>query len=146
MNIELATSFETAPVEVLDVQVSTRRTMGRSLLSLRFLCHTDQYDRHLHIPTLTWFDASRLQQFSQELATTHHPEMCQADLIDAGLRLNGSVRRLAGRWTTGRTIRVEPLPSADRQFSPFTIHASHLDVKTYAAKLYNQLWEVFTRS
>lgn len=145
MNIELTTFFETAPLEVLDVQVSTLRTKGRSLLSLRFLCYNDRYNQHLHIPTLTWFDASQLQEFSQSLATSHYPETCQSDLIDAGLRLTGSVRRLAGRWTTGRIIRIEPLPSAERQFSPFTIYASHRDVTTYATKLYNQLWEVFIR-
>ena len=145
MNIELATASETAPLEVLDLQVSTRPTTGRSLLSVRFLCHSDRYANHLHMPTLTWFDASRLQQFSQALATAQHPDTCQIDLIDAGLRLTGSVRRLAGRWTTGRTIRVEPVASADVQFTPFTIHASHLDVKTYAGKLSNRLWEVFTR-
>lgn len=145
MNIELATASETAPLEVLDLQVLARRSTGRSLLSVRFLCQNDQYADHLHIPTLTWFDASRLQQFSQALATSQHPETCRTDLIDAGLRLTGSVRRLAGRWTTGRTIYVEPTPSADSQFSPFTICASHPDVKTYAGKLYNRLWEAFTR-
>ena len=145
MNIELATSYETAPLEVLDLPVSTRRTTGRSLLSLRFLCHSDRYANHLHLPTLTWYDASQLQQFSQALAICHYPDTCQTDLVDAGLRLTGSVRRLAGRWTTGRTIRVESMPAAEHQFAPFTIHASHLDVKTYATRLYNQLWEVFTR-
>ena len=146
MNIELATSSETAPLEILDLQVSTHRVTGRSVLSVRFLCQSDRYADHLQIPALTWFDASRLQQFSQTLATSQHPETCQVDLIDAELRLLGSVRRLAGRWTTGRTIRVEPLPSANAQFAPFTIYASHSDVKTYARKLYNRLWEVFTRS
>lgn len=145
MNIELTTASETSPLEVLDLQVSTRPTTGHSLLSVRFLCHNDRYANHLHIPALTWFDASQLQQFSQQLATAQHPDVCRIDLIDAGLRLTGSVRRLAGRWTTGRTIQVEPIPSADVQFSPFTIQASHLDVKTYAGKLYNRLWEVFTR-
>lgn len=145
MNIELATESETAPLEVLDLQVLARRGNDRSLLSVRFLCHSDQYANHLHMPTLTWFDASRLQQFSQALATAQHPETCRTDLTDAGLRLTGSVRRLAGRWTTGRTIHIEPTPGADAQFSPFTIHASHLDVTTYARKLYNRLWEAFTR-
>ena len=145
MNIELATSYETAPLEVLDLQVSTRLTRGRSLLSLRFLCHSDRYANHLLLPTLTWFDASQLQQFSQSVAVSQYPETCHVDLVDAGLRLTGSVLRLAGRWTAGRTIRVEPMPAAEHQFAPFTIYASHLDVKTYAAKLYNQLWEVFTR-
>ena len=145
MNIELATESETAPLEILDLQVLTRRGTDRSLLSVRFLCHSDRYADHLHMPTLTWFDASRLQQFLQALATAQHPETCRIDLTDAGLRLTGSVRRLAGLWTTGRTIRVEPTPGADAQFSPFTIHASHLDVTTYAGKLHNRLWEVFTR-
>ena len=145
MNIELSTASETAPLEILDLQVSTRRVTGRSVLSVRFLCHSDQYADHLHIPALTWFDASRLQQFSQMLANSQYPETCQVDLIDAELRLTGSVRRPAGRWPTGRTIRVEPLPSASAQFLAFTIHASHSDVKTYAGKLYNRLWEVFTR-
>lgn len=145
MNIELATASETAPLEVLDLQVSTRRTTDRSLLSVRFLCHSERYANHLHIPGMTWFDASQLQQFSQTLATAHHPDTCQTDLDDAGLRLTGSVRRLAGRWTTGRIIRVEPTPTADVQFLPFSIYASHHDVKTYAGKLYNRLWEVFTR-
>ena len=145
MNIELSTESETAPLEILDLQVSARRVTGRSVLSLRFLCHSDRYANHLHIPALTWFDASRLQHFSQTLAASRHPQTCQIDLTDAGLRLTGSVRRLAGRWTTGRIIRVEPLPTADVQFAPFTIHASHPDVETYTGKLYNRLWEVFTR-
>lgn len=145
MNIELTTESETAPLEILDLQVSSGRATGRSVLSLRFLCHGDRYASHLHIPTLTWFDASRLQQFSQTLATAQYPQTCQVDLIDAGLRLTGSVLRLAGRWTAGRTIHVEPMSPADAQFAPFTIYASHTDVKTYAGKLYNRLWEVFTR-
>lgn len=145
MNIELTTASETAPLEVLDLQVLTRPSSGRSQLSVRFLCHSDRYANHLNMPPLSWFDASRLQQFSQELAAAQYPETCQTDLIDAGLRLTGSIRRLAGRWTTGRTIRIEPLPSAAKAFTPFTIHASHNDVKTYSRKLYNRLWEVFTR-
>ena len=144
MNIELITASETAPLEVLDLQVLAPAT-GKSPLSVRFLCNTDRYANHLHIPELSWFDANQLQRFSQELATAHHSMICQADLIDAGLRLTGSVRRLAGRWTTGRTIRIEPLLSSAAQFAPFTIYASYPDVKTYAAKLYNRLWEVFTR-
>ena len=146
MNIELSTASETEPLEVLDLQVSTRWATGRSLLSVCFLCHSDRYADRLHIPSLTWFDASQLQQFSQTLAALQHPDICHTDLVDAGLRLTGSGHRLAGRWTTGRTIRVEPTPGANSQFAPFTIYASHFVVKTYAAKLYNRLWEVFTRS
>jgi hypothetical protein len=145
MNIELATGSKTAPLEVLDLQVSSRPSAGRSSLSVCFLFRKEGIANRLQMPTLSWFDASRLQQFSQQLAAARFPETCQTDLIDAGLRLTGSVRRLAGRWTTGRTVRVEPLPSAATQFVPFTIHASHLDVTTYAHKLYNRLWEAFTR-
>lgn len=145
MTIELTTASETSPVEVLDLEVSSRRSTGPALLSVRFLCRSDRYARHLHMPTLSWFDASLLQDFSQRLASSRHPDRCEVTLVDAGLRLTGSVRRLAGRWTTGRVIRIEPLPSAALQFAPFTIYASHHDVTTYARKLYNRLWEVFTR-
>lgn len=145
MNIELATASETAPLEVLDLQVSARPATGKSLLLLRFLFRSERHTNHLHLPNLTWFEANQLQRFSENLAATHYPESCQLDLPDAGLRLTGSVRRLAGRWTTGRTVRIEPLPSSANQFLPFTIHASHTDIKTYAGKLQNRLWEVFTR-
>ena len=145
MSIELTTASQTAPLEVIDLQVTARPTSGRSLLSVRFLCREGRRDNHLSMPPLSWFDAGLMQRFSQELAAAQYPETVQTDLIDAGMRLTGSVRRIAGRWTTGRTIHIEPLPSSSIQFTPFTIHASHLDVKTYAGKLYNRLWEVFTR-
>lgn len=145
MNIELSTATEQSPLEVLDLQVSSRRTSGKATLSLRFLCNSDRYANHLQMPELTWFDASQLQHFSQNLATAQYPETCQVDLLDAGIRLTGSVRQLAGLWTTGRTVRIEPLASSASQFAPFTIHASALDVKTYAGKLYNRLWELFTK-
>ncbi|WP_080055974.1 hypothetical protein [Spirosoma aerolatum] len=144
MNIEFATSSERSPLEVLDVQVSAQRSSGPSLLSLRFLCRSDRFT-DVHIPTLSWFDASQLERFSQQVSATEYPETCQVDLLDAGVRLTGSVRRLAGVWTTGRTIRIEPLETAVNSFSPFTIHASHRDVKKYAGKLYQQLWELFTK-
>ncbi len=145
MNIELTTSSETAPLEVLDLQVSSRRTSGKSVVSVKFLCRSDRYTNHLHIPTLSWFDANQLQRFSQEVATAQYPQISQTDLPDVGLRLTGSVRRLSDKWTTSRTIQIEPLPSSKTQFVPFTIHASHHDVKTYAGKLYNRLWELFTK-
>ncbi|MFD2934044.1 hypothetical protein [Spirosoma flavum] len=145
MNIELTTASETAPLEVLDLHVSARRNAGKSLLSVRFLCRSDRYANHLHMPTLSWFDANQLQRFSSELAAAQYPDISQIDLLDAGLRLTGSVRRLAGKWTTGRTVRIEPLPSSATQFIPFTIHASNHDVKTYASKLNSRLWELFTK-
>lgn len=142
MNIELATTTETEPLEILDLQVTTRRSAGRSLLSMRFLLREGPHD-HLSLPTLSWFDAGQLQRFTQALANAQYPEIVEMDLIDAGLRLTGSVRRVAGRWTTGCSIRVEPMSA--RPFVPFTIYASRTDLKTYAGKLYNRLWEVFTR-
>lgn len=145
MNIELATPDETAPIEILDLQVTTRRSAGRSLLLMRFLLGNGAPDNHLNLPTLSWFDAGQMQRFTQELAGAQYPEIVELDLIDAGLRLTGSVRRAAGRWTTGRMIRVEPLPTRQRLFVPFTIYVSRTDLNTYARKLYNRLWEVFTR-
>lgn len=145
MNIELSTASESSPFEVIDLQVSSRPKAGKSILSVRFLYRNDRYTNQLQMPELSWFDASQLQRFSQDLSVAHHPETCQTDLVDAGFRLTGSVRRLAGTWTTGRTVRIEPLPSSVNQFVPFTIHASHLDVKNYASKLYSRLWEVFTK-
>ena len=146
MNIELVTSTKTAPLEVLDLQVWARGSAGQSRLSVQFICRTNRYADHRYVlPSLSWFDASHLQQFCDELATARHPQTCRADLPDVGLQLTGSVRRLAGRWTAGRTIRVEALPSAAVQFSPFAIYASYPDVRTYGRKLYNQLWEAFTR-
>lgn len=145
MNIELSTSTETAPLEVLDLQVTTRPSLGSSLLSLRFLCWKNRQANHLQVPPLSWYDANQLQRFSQELASAHFPETCQVDLPDAGVRLTGSVRRIAGHWVAGRTIRVEALPSADRRFAPFTIHGSQSDISSYARKLYSRLWEAFTR-
>ncbi|MBN8822466.1 MULTISPECIES: hypothetical protein [unclassified Spirosoma] len=144
MNIEFSTSSERSPLEVLDVQVSAQRSSGPSLLSLRFLCRSDRFT-DVHVPTLSWFDASQLERFSQQVASTEYPDTCQVDLLDAGVRLTGSVRRLAGVWTTGRTIRIEPLETAVNPFSPFTLHASHRDVKKYAGKLYQRLWELFTK-
>ncbi len=145
MTIELATASETSPVEILDVQVTTRRAAGRSLLSMRFLFHKKPPVHFLKMPPLSWFDAGQMQRFTQELANARHPQTVRVDLIDAGMRLTGSVRSLAGRWTTGRTIRVEPLSSELNSFVPFTIHASPADLNTYAAKLYSRLWEVITR-
>lgn len=145
MNIELTTASETAPLEVLDLQVSSRRTAGKSMLSVQLLCRSERYAKHLQLPSLSWYDASQLQRFSQELATAQYPQTSRIDLHDAGIRLTGSVRRLAGMWTTGRTIRIEPLSVSALAFVPFTIHASHHDVKTYAGKLYSCLWELFTK-
>lgn len=145
MHIELSTASEHAPVEVLDLEVLTRSLAGRPSLLVQFLYRKGVQDRHLKIAPLTWFDASQLQLFSKELAEAQHPETVSIDLIDAGIRLTGSVRRLAGRWTSGRTISMEPLPDAGASFEPFTIHASCHDVGKYSRKLYNRLWEVFTR-
>lgn len=145
MNIELATGSEKAPLEVLDFDVIPRLAAGQSSLLVRLLCRRGVQDNHLKLPPLSWYDASQLQRFSQQLAAARHPETVQTDLVDAGLRLTGSVRRVAGHWSNGRTIQVEPLPNASKNFAPFTIHASNHDIRTYSTKLYNRLWEAFTR-
>ncbi len=146
MTLEVTTASETAPLEVLDVQVSSRRSAGPLLLSIGLLYRMGRKNRSFSVPTLSWFDASRLQYFSQQLAATSYPESCSVDLPDAGLRLTGSARRLAGRWTTGRTVKIEPTPGAAVAFAPFSVHASHTDIADYSRKLYNRLWEVFTRA
>ncbi|RIV25351.1 hypothetical protein DYU11_08590 [Fibrisoma montanum] len=145
MDIEFSTSTETAPVEVLDTQVTLRATAGHSLLSLRFLYRKNREADHLSMPPLSWFDASQLQRFSLDLAKIRQAETCTIDLPDAGIRLIGSTRRIGGRWTAGRTIQVEPLPTSERRFMPFTIHGSQHDITSYARTLYNRLWEVFIR-
>lgn len=145
MNIELTTPTETAPLEILDVQVTARRSAGRSLLSMRFLLSNDSPANHLDLPTLSWFDAGQIQRFTQALAHARHPETIEADLLDAGLRLTGFVRATAGHRPTARTIQVESLPTRLRPFVPVTIYASRSDLNAYAGKLYNKLWEVFTR-
>lgn len=145
MTIELTTASEHTPLEVLDLEVSTRSIAGRSSLLVQFLYRKGTQAKHLRLTPLSWFDASQLQHFSQQLAAARHPETVQIDLIDAGMRLTGSVRRIAGRWTSGRTIRIEPTPTASKPFQPFTVHAARQDVSDYSRKLYNRLWEVFTR-
>jgi hypothetical protein len=162
MIFELATGLDTAPLEILDTQVLWRSApvwpaprhpdkthigAPRSWLSVQFLCRkaANRPIERLNLPALSWFDAGQLQRFTQDLATARHPATCQTDLPDAGLRLTGSVSRIAGRWTTGRTIAVEPIPGHERVFPAFTIHGSHHDFKTYAQKLYTRLWETFCR-
>ncbi|GAB3997047.1 hypothetical protein GCM10028807_41180 [Spirosoma daeguense] len=145
MEIELATASEVAPLEFLDLQVSSRRSVDQSLLSVKVLCRQNRYIRQLQIPTLTWFDANRLQRFSREIIAASQSQSFQTDLMDAGLRLTGTVRRQAGRGASERTIQVEPLPSASNQFSAFSIHTSCNDIRAYATKLHSRLWEVFTR-
>ena len=162
MILELATGPHTAPLEILDTQVLWRSAPGRagtkqpdethigaphSWLSVQFLCRkaANRPAERLNLPALSWFDAGQLQRFTQALATARHPATCQTDLPDAGLRLTGSMSRIAGRQATGRTISVEPIPGHERIFPAFTIHGSHHDFKTYAQKLYTRLWETFCR-
>jgi hypothetical protein len=145
MIIDFAASPEVAPLEIIDLQVTTKRLADRSLLSVQFFFREDREDRCYQMPPLSWFDAGQFQRFSEELAAANHPNKVQGDLIDAGIRLTGYARRLSGRRNTGRTIHVEPLPTAEKQFKPFSLYASQNDVKTHAKKLYARLWEVFTR-
>ncbi len=162
MILELATGPDTAPLEILDTQVLMRSTpvwpgsaqadktntgAPHSWLLVQFLCRkaANRPAERLNLPALSWFDAGQLQRFTQDLATTRHPATCQTDLPDAGLRLTGSINQIAGRWATGRSIAVEPIPGHERVFPAFTIHGSHHDFKTYAQKLYTRFWETFCR-
>lgn len=148
MYVELSTSTEAAPVELLDVQVQSRPEAGRSLLSVQFLCRRSrakdatQPDR-MKMPPLTWLDASRLQQFTQQVSLAVRPERYQVDLPDAGLRLISSSR--TEQATPLRAIRVEPLPDSVRRFTPFVIKGTAAGLGNYARMLYQRLWEAFCR-
>lgn len=138
MNIELSTSAEPAPFELLDVLVQNRRENNRSLLSLHFVGKRGRQTDRLKMPLLTWFDANRLQQFTHQLAHSTRPESCFIDLPDAGLRLTSGGK-------SQRSIRVEALPSAKRRFTPVEINGSATGLRDYAKVLYTRLWEAFCR-
>lgn len=138
MNIELSTSAEPAPYELLDVLVQNRRDNNRSLLSLHFVGKRGRQTDRLKMPLLTWFDANRLQQFTYQLANSTRPESCHIDLPDAGLRLTSSGKNQ-------RSIRVESLPSAQRRFTPVEINGTATGLRDYAKVLYTRLWEAFCR-
>lgn len=150
MNIELSLSSEKTTAELLDTLVLHRPTNGRAPLSVQFLCRqkTDatvsQTDR-MSLPPLSWFDANLLQAFTKQLAAANRLENCQVDLPDSGLRLTGARVSTLNSSTDARSIRVEPLVSAPRQFAPFSLHGTQADIRAYARKLYNRLWEVFCR-
>ncbi len=99
----------------------------------------------MSLPPLSWFDANLLQAFTKQLAASTRLESCQVELPDSGLRLIGTTLRNLDRPANERTIRVEPLASATRQFAPFSLNGTQADIRTYARKLYNRLWEVFCR-
>ncbi|WP_375445418.1 hypothetical protein [uncultured Fibrella sp.] len=139
MNIELSTSAEPAPFELLDVLVQNRRDNNRSLLSLHFVGKRGRQTDRLKMPLLTWFDANRLQQFTYQLAHSTRPaDRCHIDLPDAGLRLTSGGKNQ-------RSIRVEALPSAQRRFTPVEINGSATGLRDYAKVLYTRLWEAFCR-
>ena len=142
MNIELNTAG-TAPLEVLDTHVSIKNGLECSHLSVEFLCRDELQDNHLQLPPLTWFDAQQLQRFTAELAGVKSVETCQTELPDAGVRLTGMVQQ--SDVVTGREIHVEPLPGNRQSFVPFTISGTQNEIRSYARKLYNRLWEVFCR-
>lgn len=142
MNIELDT-IGMVPLEMLDTQVSVRHDANTSHLSVEFLCRNNYQTDHLQLPPLTWFDAQQLQRFTAELAGGKSAETCQTELPDAGLRLTGTVQQT--NKTPGREIHVESLPGVGYSFVPFTISGSQHEIRTYARKLYNRLWEVFCR-
>ncbi|MEZ0484125.1 hypothetical protein [Fibrella aquatica] len=138
MNIELSTSTEHAPFELLDVLVQNRRDRDadRSLLSLHFVGKRGRQTDRLKMPLLTWFDANRLQQFTYQLANAARPENTFMDLPDAGLRLSAS-------GLNRRSIRVESLPSSQRRFTPVEINGTANGLRDYAKVLYTRLWEAF---
>lgn len=138
MNIELSTSAEPAPFELLDVLVQNRRDNNRSLLSLHFVGKRGRQTDRLKMPLLTWFDANRLQQFTHQLAYSTRLESCHIDLPDAGLRLTSGGKNK-------RSIRVEALPSAQRRFTPVEINGTATGLRDYAKVLYTRLWEAFCR-
>ena len=140
MNIELSTSAELAPFELLDVLVQNRRDRAadRSLLSLHFVGKRGKHTDRLKMPLLTWFDANRLQQFTHKLANADQPESCFIDLPDSGLRLVANAKK----W---HSIRVEALPSAEHRFTPVEINGTANGLNNYAKVLYTRLWEAFCR-
>jgi hypothetical protein len=140
MNIELSTSAQPVPFELLDVLVQTRRdgNDNRSLLSLHFVGKRGVQTDRFKMPLLTWFDANRLQQFTYQLANSTRPESNYMDLPDAGLRLIASGKNR-------RCIRVEALPSTQRRFTPVEINGSANGLRDYAKVLYGRLWEAFCR-
>ncbi|MBO0935923.1 hypothetical protein J2I47_05125 [Fibrella sp. HMF5335] len=141
MNIELSTSTEAAPFDLLDVLVQNRRDRDddRSLLSLHFLGQRGPQTERLKMPLLTWFDAHQLQSFTRQLANAgNRPDRCEMDLPDAGLRLIATGQNR-------RSIRVEPMPTASRRFAPVTINGTPSGLRDYAKVLYSRLWEAFCR-
>ncbi|MBO0947466.1 hypothetical protein [Fibrella forsythiae] len=140
MNIELSTSSELVPFELLDVLVQNRRDgdANRSLLSLHFVGKRGRQTDRLKMPLLTWFDANRLQQFTYQLAHGTRPENSHMDLPDSGLRLTVGGRNRG-------SIRVESLPSSQRRFAPVEINGTATGLRDYAKVLYTRLWEAFCR-
>ncbi|TAE25268.1 MAG: hypothetical protein EAZ91_19435 [Cytophagales bacterium] len=149
MNVELSLNSGQITAELLDTLILPRFANGRASLSVEFLCRqkTDasvQQDR-LRLPALSWFDANLLQSFTKQLALATRLENCQVELPDAGLRLIGLSGRDRVLPADARAIRVEPLTTAPRQFAPFVLKGTQADIRTYARKLYNRLWEAFCR-
>jgi len=140
MNIQLSTSAELAPFELLDVLVQNRRDgdANRSLLSLHFVGKRGRHTDRFKMPLLTWFDANRLQQFTYKLANNTQVESCFMDLPDSGLRLTAGGKNR-------NTIRVEALPTAQRRFTPVEINGTVNGLRDYAKVLYTRLWEAFCR-
>jgi hypothetical protein len=150
MNIELSLASGQATAELLDTLVYHRYASERASLSVQFLCRRKadskvRQDDRMSLPPLSWFDAHQFQAFTKQLAKATGLEQYQVDLPDAGLRLTGVATREGGRRSETRMIRVEPLVSASRMFTPFSINGTPADIRAYARMLYNRLWEAFCR-
>lgn len=146
MSIQLTTTPDTAPFDVLDVSVQTRRRANESWLSVQVRGRRGQQaDQQWQIPGLSWYDAHQLRQFTNRITRPGQMSQYRVELPDAGVQLTGSSagRSIHQPETSGRTIRVEPLPGAARSFNPFVLSGSRADLSYYAGRLSQRMWEAF---
>jgi hypothetical protein len=150
MSIQLTTTPDTLPFDVLDVSVQTRRRADQSWLLVQVRGRRGQQtDRQWQMPGLSWFDAHQLRQFATRMTRPGPVGTYRVELTDAGVLLIGSAagspagRSLSLAEPAGRTIRVEPLPGAERTFAPFILSGTRADMSYYAGRLSQRMWEAF---
>ncbi len=142
MHVQLTTTPETAPFDVLDVSVKTRQQADQSWLSVQVRGRRGlQADQQWQMPGLSWFDAHQLRQFANRMTRPGRLGQYRITLPDAGVQLTGSP--IAG---AGRMIRVEPLPGAERSFAPLVLTGSRADMSHYAGRLSQRMWEAFLQA